>query len=138
MRFRVVQSSVPGAVELDKALWLLTDRALMTRLVCHEVDQVSSRVGRRPIAALEMLLKWVAQTYPDSVWVEPHARDALELMVVPEGAEELYEEIVDGAEVCEVLFMACTAETPTALAHDLRRLREAANQYWMDHPHPAA
>ncbi len=137
VRFRVVHSSEPGAVERDRAIWLLTDRAILTRLVCRELLEATQRTGRRPVAALDFLLAWVNQHFASFVHVEPHARDGLESMVVPQGCETVYEEVVDGTEVCEALFMAMTADSPNALKRDLERLDAVLAHYMEIHGAPA-
>ena len=58
-------------------------------------------------------------------------------MVVPDGTADLFQEIVDGVDVCEALFMALTADTRTQLDQDLARLQEAMNRYAEAHPVPA-
>jgi hypothetical protein len=139
MRWRVVQSSEPGAVERDRAIWALVERAVLTRLVVRELlESPDPPTGRRPVTALDLLLAWVSRSFPDSVKVEPHPTDGLDLMVVPEGFEPLHREIEDGARVCELLFFALTADTPIDLRNDLVRLKEAMNRYAAQHPDPAA
>ena len=139
VRFRVVHSSEPGAVERDRAIWLLTDLsgadsdpARMPRAL-----EATQRTGRRPVAALDFLLAWVNQHFASFVHVEPHARDGLESMVVPQGCETVYEEVVDGTEVCEALFMAMTADSPNALKRDLERLDVVLGDYMEIHGAPA-
>jgi hypothetical protein len=131
MRFRIIQSSEPGAVERDRAIWLLIERAVLTRLVCRELAETTKRTGRRPVTALDLLLGWVNQHFSSFVHVEPHARDGLEAMAVPEGCEDLYQEIVAGTEVCEALFMAMTADSPNFQTRDLKRL-DALLKHYLD------
>jgi len=137
MRWQVVHSTDPGAVERDRAIWALVERAVLTRLVVHELLESPDRpTGRRPVTALDLLLAWVARNFPDSKNVEPHPSDGLNLMVVPEGFERLHQEIEDGAHVCELFQFALTADTPTDSRRDLVRLKEAMDRYMADHPNP--
>ena len=137
MRWRVVESTEPGAVERDRAIWALVERAVLTRLVVHELLESPDRpTGRRPVTALDLLLAWVSRNFPDSVRVEPHPSDGLKLMVVPEGFERLLREIEDGAQVCELFQFGLSADTSTESRRDLVRLREAMDQYMADHPSP--
>ena len=62
---RLVASSNPDAVARDQALHLLTERAVLTRAVCRELqDSVGDFGGRRPRTALALLLRWVQDAFP--------------------------------------------------------------------------
>ena len=55
---KMVHSSVPGAVERDQAIRLLTERATLTRMVCRELlDSDIGKPDRRPQTALFQLLR---------------------------------------------------------------------------------
>ncbi len=87
---RLVASSNPEAVARDQALHLLTERAVLTRAVCRELlDSVGDFGGRRPRTALALLLRWVQGTFPESDRIEPHAREGLDAIVVPQDCEDL-------------------------------------------------
>jgi hypothetical protein len=122
---RLVESSEPGAVERDNAIHLLTERAVLTRMVCFElVDIVHRRsVDRRVHTALSLLSAWVHENMPGSVRVEPHPADGINEMTIPAGYEKLVEEIRAGARVGEALFMYYTADTsyqPTKIGRAFR------------------
>ena len=55
---RLVGSSKPGAIETDRAWWLLHERVVLTGAVCKELlDCANDRfVGRRPRAALDLFV----------------------------------------------------------------------------------
>ena len=53
-------------------------------------------MGRRPRAALGMLLHWIEENYPDSILIEPIADDAIDKMVVPDDCLDLLQEIRGG------------------------------------------
>ena len=110
---RLVQSSEPGAVERDNAIHLLTERAVLTRMVCFELLDIVHRrsVDRRVHTALSLLLAWVHENVPGSVRVEPHPADGINEMTIPAGYEKIVEEIRAGAQVGEALFMYYTADT---------------------------
>ncbi len=84
-----------------------------------------------------MLLAWITRTFPEWIHVEAHAKDGLDVMVLPDGTEDLHQEIVDGSDVCECLFMALTADTRIDLDNDLARLQDVMDQYAADHMSPA-
>jgi len=48
---RMVRSSVPGAMDRDRAIRLLTERAVLTRMICRELKDgnvLGMTYGRRP------------------------------------------------------------------------------------------
>ena len=127
---KLVASSNPGAVERDEAIYLLTERALLTRTVCQELLGAKGDLHtRRPRVALGMLLIWIQEHFPESVFIEPHARDGLDAMAVPDDCQELMQEIRDGANVCESLFMLTTADTNSEVEHDEQQLRHSLDEY---------
>jgi hypothetical protein len=131
---RLVASSNPGDVERDEAIYLLTERALLTRMVCQELlGAQGDFFTRRPRAALGMLLVWIQENFPDSVVIESHARDGIDEMTVPEECQALLQEIRAGANVCEALFMLTTADTSSEVEHDEQQLREALDKYRESH-----
>lgn len=137
VRMRLVDSSDPGAISRDEAARVLVERAVLTRLVIHEVVAAPDPpTGRRTATALDLLLDWVRQTYPQAVRVEPHPGDGLELMHVPPGLEAIHREIEDGARVCDLLFLAFTADTRRQLTDDVQRLRQGVDHYLSEHPDP--
>jgi hypothetical protein len=91
------------AVARDQALWLLAERAVLTRAVCRELqDSGGEFYGRRPFRALALLLEWVQSNFPQPVAT---AENGLDTMVVPEDCQDLLREIRDGADVCDALAM---------------------------------
>jgi hypothetical protein len=132
---RLVESSEPGAVERDNAIHLLTERAVLTRMVCFElVDIVHRRsVDRRVHTALSLLSGWVHEKMPGSVRVEPHPADGINEMTIPAGYEKLVEEIRAGARVGEALFMYYTADTSYQADQDWASVQERLAQYWAEH-----
>ena len=135
---RLVESSEPGAVERDIAIHLLTERAVLTRMVCFElVDIVHRRsVDRRVHTALSLLLAWVHENMPGSVRVEPHPADGINEMTIPAGYEKLVEEIRAGAQVGEALFMYYTADSCYQADQDWASVQERLAQYWAAHRGP--
>jgi hypothetical protein len=135
---RLVESSEPGAVERDNAIHLLTERAVLTRMVCFElVDIVHRRsVDRRVHTALSLLSAWVHEKMPGSVRVEPHPADGINEMTIPAGYEKLVEEIRAGARVGEALFMYYTADTSYQADQDWASVQERLAQYWAEHRVP--
>ena len=135
---RLVQSSEPGAVERDNAIHLLTERAVLTRMVCFELLDVVHRrlVDRRIHTALSLLLAWVHENMPGSVRVEPHPADGINEMTIPAGYEKIVEEIRAGAQVGEALFMYYTADTTYRADQDWARVQERLAQYWAEHRVP--
>ena len=134
----LVESSQPGAVDRDRAIYLLTERAVLTRSLCQELRDAAGRdfEGRRMGVALGLLLRWVTENMPESVRVEPHPSDGIDEMVVPEMCQELLQEIRDGAAVGEALFMLFTADTPTQARGDKERIKERLENYWIKHASP--
>jgi hypothetical protein len=134
---RLVQSSELGAVERDQAIRLLTERAVLTRMVCRELlDSDIHGSDRRPQAALYSLLRWIDENQREHVRIEPQADDGLEHMVVPEGYAELVPELEAGAKVCKALFMLFTADNGLQAAHDRATIKTRLTAYWEQHPHP--
>jgi len=134
----LVESSQPGAVDQDRAIYLITQRAVLTRSLCQELRDAASNDygGRRPGVALGLLLRWVTENMPESVRVEPHPADGIDQMVVPEMCQELLQEIRDGAAVGEALFMLFTADTPTQARGDKERIAKQLESYWTKHANP--
>lgn len=131
---RLVRSSVPGAVERDAALRLLSERAILTRMLCRELLEAKEALpDRRVDTAFSMLLSWIAENFPESVRTEPHASDGLDRMTVPEEGRHLLAEIADGAQVGEALFMWLTADTRMDADHDKAILGERLDGYWAKH-----
>jgi hypothetical protein len=131
----LVGSSNPGDVDRDAAVRLLAERAVLTRAICRELLEVVRGLGdRRPHVAMGLLLQWVTENLPESVRVEPHPSDGLDRMVVPDGLQDLFEEIRHGAEVGEALFMLWTADSQLEAQGDEARIRERLAAYWDKHP----
>jgi hypothetical protein len=127
-------SSIPGAVERDTALRLLSERAVLTRMLCRElVESNGDLPDRRVSTALSILLIWIARNCPESVKVEPHPSDGLDRMAIPEGGQDLLAEIREGARVGEAFFMFMTADTSRQAKHDEAVLRERLEHYWARH-----
>jgi hypothetical protein len=131
---RLVSSSIPGAVERDAALRLLSERAVLTRMLCRELDETKEQwPDRRVSTALSILLGWIAENYPEAVRVSPRASDGLDQMAVSEEDRALLAEVHDGAAVAEAYFMLMTADTSFAADHDKVVLREKLENYRSKH-----
>jgi hypothetical protein len=125
---RLVASSDPGAVDRDRAWWLLRERVVLTTAVCSELRRTGgSYTDWRPRAALDLLCRWIGERYEAEV--QTHAGDGLDDMLVPEGAEELMAELRAGAEVCEALAMLWTADTPRELEGDSLHIQRLLESY---------
>jgi hypothetical protein len=136
---KMVRSSVPGAVERDQAIRLLTERATLTRMVCRELlDSDIGKSDRRPQTALFQLLRWIDENMGEYVQVEPRAYDGIEQMIVPEGYQELVAEIGAGAKVCNALFMLMTADNNLQAQHDRAIIRDRLASYWAQHRLPVS
>jgi hypothetical protein len=132
--YRLVNSSKPGAVERDLAVRLLTERAVLTRALCRELlESDGSFSDRRSSTALSLLLQWVVRNLPQAVRVEPHPSDGIDSMAVPDDCSELLQEIHDGAQVGEALFMLFTADNSLQADGDRARLRKRLDDYWASH-----
>lgn len=66
---RLVGSSIPGAVERDAGIYLLAERAVLTRAVRHELQESDGFLSRRPLVALGLLLRWIQDKFPKTVVV---------------------------------------------------------------------
>ena len=131
---RLVASGQVGAVERDEALYMLACRAVLTRTVCQELRESGGNFGgRRPRIALDMLLDWIAENYPNSVYIEPNSDDGIDEMVVPKECQELLGEIRDGAIVGSALFMLRTADKSYEAEEDCKNIQEKLNAYWQAH-----
>ena len=134
---RLVRSSVPGAMERDQAIRLLTERATLTRMVCRELlDSDIDKPDQRPQTALFQLLRWIDENMGEYVHVSARADDGIEQMVVPEGYQGLFAEIGAGAKVCNALFMLQTADTGLQEQHDRAIIRDRLASYWAQHRLP--
>lgn len=101
---KLVKSYVQGAVERDRAVQLLTERAILTCLVCRELlDADTAAPDRRLRSAPLLLLRWVGDNQQEFVRTEAQAYDGLKHIVAPEGCEDLVREIEAGAKVCTAL-----------------------------------
>ena len=119
------------AVDRDQALWLLAERAVLTRAVCRELqDSGGEFYGRRPFRALAQLLEWVHSNFPES---GPSPRCGLDAMVVPEDCQDLLREIRDGAEVCAALDMLTTADNALEEEGDKEAIARKLAAYWEAH-----
>lgn len=99
-------------------MWLLRQRAVLTRAVCHEVSlERTNADGLRSRAALDLLLGWIRAHFVcgDS---DVHPGDHLPSMVVPPSGKALYDDIRAGVPVCEALWMLWTADTQGEYASD--------------------
>ncbi|MCU1268367.1 MAG: hypothetical protein JWM21_4685 [Acidobacteria bacterium] len=131
---RLVNSSKPGEVERDHATRLLSERAVLTRMLCRELLDSNVQFNtRRSGTALSILLRWVGQNLPESVRVEPHPSDGIDRMAVPDDCGELLREISDGAQVGEALFMLLTADNSLQADGDRTTLRRRLDAYWTNH-----
>jgi hypothetical protein len=131
---RLVRSSVPGAVERDQTIRLLAERAVLTRMVCRELLDCDIRGGnRRSRTALFLLLRWIGENHPESVRVEPRATDGLDRMIVQEGFSDILQEITDGAQVCQALFMLFAADNRIQVEHDCATIEARLKAYWIKH-----
>ncbi|MFT3880739.1 MAG: hypothetical protein QM703_13875 [Gemmatales bacterium] len=134
---RLVRSSIPGHVELDNAIHLLSERAVLTRSVCRELLECEGNFAdRRPRLALSHLLSWVQHHFPEHVHVEPHPSDGLKHMIVPDSYQLLYAEVLDGAYVSEALFMLMIADNSIQSSNDKKGIRERLDAYWSRHSKP--
>ncbi|MDP9459860.1 MAG: hypothetical protein M3Q22_06295 [Actinomycetota bacterium] len=99
---RLVASSDPGAVERFTAWRLLQERVVLTTAVCRELQRTDG-VGPygRADAALSLLYRWIAQHFPTDPDVGVHPEDGIEEMIVPDGAEDLVDELRTGTRVCQ-------------------------------------
>jgi hypothetical protein len=141
---RLVESSNPGDVDKDTAVQLLAERAVLTRAICQELrDGSGNYAERRPCVALGFLLRWIQTHLPESFRFrnaaggigerEPRPSDGIELMVVPEGCDDLLEEIRDGAPVGDGLAMLLTADNALQARGDEAVIRERLEAYWAKH-----
>ena len=126
---------------------MLAERAILTRAVCRELLESSGRFDdQRPCVALSFLLQWIQETLPESLMIqpaaggqyqrEPYPADGIDLMVVPEGCQDLLQEIRDGAQVAQALFMLLTADTPSQAKGDEAVIRDRLTAYWANHASP--
>jgi hypothetical protein len=119
------------AVARDRALWLLAERAVLTRAVCRELqDSGGEFYGRRPFRALALLLEWVQSNFPQPVAT---AENGLDAMVVPEDCQDLLREIRDGAEICDALAMLTTADNALDEEGDKKAIARKLAAYWEAH-----
>lgn len=132
---RMVRSSVPGATDRDHAIRLLTERAVLTRMVCRELKD-GDGLGNdlRPQTALFILSRWIGDNLPDSVQVEPCPDDGIDQMSVPDGYAELVAQMKSGAQVGKALFMLLTADNRIQHESDHENLKRALAAYWAKHP----
>jgi hypothetical protein len=131
---RLMASSNPDDVDRDKALHLLTERAVLTRAVCRELlDSGGVFNGRRPFAALALLSQWVDATFfPQDDVPSLSAVGGLDDMVVPEDCEDLMREIRDGAEVCDLLILHKYGDT-CDYDSDREAIAKSLDAYWKAH-----
>jgi len=126
----LVESSIPGAVERHQAINLLTERAVLTRLVCRELlDGAGNLPNRRAKAALFLLLQWIGGNLPECRRGEPYPADGIDQMVVPEGYQKLLEEIRSGAQVAQAYFMYLMADSTA----DKAKIPSLLTAYWKQH-----
>jgi hypothetical protein len=113
-------------------MYLLAERAVLTRNVCRELlDCDDAPLTMRVRASLNLLLQWVHQHYPKTT-SEPYADDGLRKMVVPEGCENIMKEIRAGTKVCKALFLLTTSDT-TDIYGDGEAVKKSLSAYWRSH-----
>ena len=119
---RIVASSQSGLVEEDAAMWLLTERAVLTSNVCFELAEAAPGYGgRRPSAALRFLRQWLAD-HLDIAFAAPD--EGIDEMFAPEKGRSLHHEIRAGAR--SALRSPCP--TPRAVRGSSRRtMNESAH-----------
>lgn len=141
---RLVGSSKPGDVERDAAVRLLAERAVLTRAVCRELIEAGGGFAdRRPCVALSFLLGWIQENLPECLQFraaagnlcqrEPRPSDGIDRMVVPDGCEDLFQEIRDGAEVGDALAMLLTADNAIQAEGDKAVIQDRLAAYWAKH-----
>jgi hypothetical protein len=143
---RLAGSSNPSDVQRDTAVRLLAERAVLTRAVCRELSEAGRFADRRPCVALAFLLGWIVENLPESFRFrsaagtlaqrEPRASDGLDRMVVPDGCEDLLQEIRAGAEVGDALATLLTADNPIESSGDEAVIRDRLAAYWAKHEAP--
>jgi hypothetical protein len=134
---RLVGSSIPGAVERDAALHLLSERAVLTRMLCCELCEAKELPDRRVNTAYSMLLTWIAQNFPEDfpepMRLSPRPSHGLNRTAVPDEGRHLLAEIVDGARVGEALYMWNIQDIRSEAARAEAALRERLENYWAHH-----
>lgn len=144
---KLVVSSQPGDVERDTAVRLLAERGVLIRAVCRELTEAGGGFGdRRPCVPLSFLLRWIVENLPESFQFraaagnlcrrEPRPSDGIDLMSVPNGCEDLLQEIRDGAHVGDALKMLLTADNPIQSEGDKTVIRDRLAAYWVKHGAP--
>ncbi len=127
---RLVESSVPGAVERDAALRLLSERAVLTRMLCRELAEARGRLpDRRVSTALSILLIWIGRAFPHPSGWEPRPTDGLDKLAVSEEGGGLLAEVRDGALVADALYLYMYADSTA----DKAVLSERLASYWTKH-----
>ena len=121
-----MESSEPGEVDRDTAMWLLQSRAVLTSAVCNELEYAVDVFDRRPLIALGLLRVWIR----DELGFEHGGpSDGLSEMVVPEAGRMLMAEIAYGAKVCDCLGMLRTADNEDEVKSDAAELSTAMSQW---------
>ena len=87
---RLFRSSVPGAVERDQTIRLLSERAALTRMVCRELMDSADPADRRPHAALFILLSWITENRAEFSPLEAWAAEGLDRIIPPDGYADLF------------------------------------------------
>lgn len=136
----ITASSDPGAVEHDRAIWLLEARAVLTTAVCRELDASANPMGnRRSWIALIFLRTWIRDelgaefTWPGDGL--PKLSDDGQIvgspgsMTVPDDGQALLREIIAGVPACHSLAMTRTADTQRELNSDIEKLAAALAEW---------
>lgn len=132
---RLVESSTPGAVERDQALHLLSERAVLTRAVCHELrEDKGDSFATRPVSALYILCRWIEENCANGRYCSGYGDEFLDEMTVPADCEALLQEIRDGAAVANDLLMLQSADTEGDVRGDVARIKATLARYWAAHP----
>src|SRR5262249_1113437 len=136
---RLIGSSNPGDVERDTAVYHLAERAVLTRAVCRELFEANGEFGgRRPRIALNFLMQWIQEYFPESVRQGTPLSYGIGYgtpqMAVPDDCGDLLQEIRDGASVSEALMMLWTADTEADASHDEAAIRDKLADYFAKHP----
>lgn len=117
-----------------ESLLLLNARAVLTRLVCQELLASNGDFENgRCLVALNLLLKWIQENFPESIVFEPRAGDGLDQMFVPDDSVGLFEEIKAGVQVCDALWMLTFSDTPSETTSDKLRISGCLSEYWSKH-----
>lgn len=125
----LIASSNPSDVERYRVVALIVQRAVLTRMVCRELEENPTPPFNRfrVDTALSLLMDWILSN-PE--WADAfRASFGIETMTVPADCLALFEELKAGAAICDDVQMLQCSDTASDYNSDAARIMDGLAIY---------